>query len=427
LNKPAVKKDWRESFFDFLNGRISKIEEEYTMDNLQDISKAIFKERSEILGRLMLGLIEKKFGHLLHQEVCLCPLCKKRMEKHANNSRTVETLAGLIELNRPYFYCRGCRYGCYPLDEALELSDSSKQYDVQDAQVWLASEIPYETASETFERITGMKMSEHHTHTTMDNVAQCVEILDVFPSKEEIDGAIGKLSHTSHRRPILMLAIDGAHAPTRPEPTPHPRNEKRGKGQWKEVKGFRLYLLNKKETIHVASWHQICEDHELANDLQRIKDADLIDENKIRLAIIGDGAPWIWNRCKELFPSAKEILDYYHCSEYVHDVGNAYYGKETSEARLWCERILTCIYFGDHGDVLDELSDMSSEKEGVAEKIDKFYTYLKNNCTKMNYDTAKRGGYHIGSGAIESANKFISHVRIKRSGAWWYKENANNI
>jgi hypothetical protein len=39
----------------------------------------------------------------------------------------------------------------------------------------------------------------------------------------------------------------------------------------------------------------------------------------------------------------------------------------------------------------------------------------------------KRGGYHIGSGGIESSNKFISNVRLKRSGAWWYPTNANNI
>jgi hypothetical protein len=29
------------------------------------------------------------------------------------------------------------------------------------------------------------------------------------------------------------------------------------------------------------------------------------------------------------------------------------------------------------------------------------------------------------SGGIESANKFISRVRLKRSGAWWYVEQAN--
>lgn len=30
----------------------------------------------------------------------------------------------------------------------------------------------------------------------------------------------------------------------------------------------------------------------------------------------------------------------------------------------------------------------------------------------------------IGSGGIESANKFIGHVRLKRPGAWWVVENA---
>jgi hypothetical protein len=31
----------------------------------------------------------------------------------------------------------------------------------------------------------------------------------------------------------------------------------------------------------------------------------------------------------------------------------------------------------------------------------------------------------MGSGGIESANKFICHVRLKRSGAWWYVNHAN--
>ncbi len=62
-------------------------------------------------------------------------------------------------------------------------------------------------------------------------------------------------------------------------------------------------------------------------------------------------------------------------------------------------------------------------KEDIYKKLE----YLANHGKKMNYDSAKRGGYHIGSGAIESANKFISHTRLKRSGAWWYIKYANNI
>jgi len=159
----------------------------------------------------------------------------------------------------------------------------------------------------------------------------------------------------------------------------------------------------------------------------KIKEAGLIPEEKIRLGIIGDGAPWIWNRCKEIFPAAKEILDYYHCSEHVHGVANAHYGKESREAQQWFEATLARIYYGCHEDVLGGLQRMKARTQEAQDEIDKFYNYLSNHGEKMDYSSAKRGGYHIGSGAIESSNKFISHTRLKRSGAWWYTKNANNI
>jgi hypothetical protein len=264
-------------------------------------------------------------------------------------------------------------------------------------------------------------------HEATNAIGQEVGILDACPSKEDIYKKLEDLSKNKFRRPIMMLALDGAHGPMRPEPSPHPRKGKRGEGEWKEIKGFRLYLIDGQNITHVISWHQVCGDDELAQDLMRIKEAGLIPEEKIRLGIIGDGAPWIWNRCKEIFPSAKEILDYYHCSEYVHGVANAHYGKETREARQWCEATLTRIYYDCHEDVLSSLGKMKAQNQEVQDKIDTFYNYLAKHGKKMNYDSAKRGGYHIGSGAIESANKFISHTRLKRSGAWWYIKYANNI
>ncbi len=419
--------NWRSLFYDFLDTRLDKMEEEYPMEDLGEISKAVFQERAEILGQLILGFIERKFGHLLNQQNCDCPECGKSMQRHGKLSKTIQTLAGQFELTRPYFYCRACSLGYYPLDEALGLSESSKQYDVQDVEAWLSSETAYETASETYERITGVKLSEHHMHETTNTIGQEVGILDVCPSREEIDKKIKNLSKDKFRRPIMMLALDGAHGPMRPEPSPHPRKGKRGKGEYKEIKGFRLYLIDGQTIIHLISWHQVCADHELAEYLVKIKESGLIPEEKIRLGIIGDGAPWIWNRCKEIFPSAKEILDYYHCSEYVHGVANAHYGKETREARQWCEATLTRIHYGYHGDVLSGLGKMKAQTQDVQAKINTFYNYLANHCEKMNYGSVKRGGYHIGSGAIESANKFISHTRLKRSGAWWYIQNANNI
>ena len=59
--------------------------------------------------------------------------------------------------------------------------------------------------------------------------------------------------------------------------------------------------------------------------------------------------------------------------------------------------------------------------------IDKTAAYLKKHATRIDNGTAKLGGYHIGTGAIESAHKLISHVRLKRPEAWWYPGNANNV
>ena len=39
----------------------------------------------------------------------------------------------------------------------------------------------------------------------------------------------------------------------------------------------------------------------------------------------------------------------------------------------------------------------------------------------------RRGGYPLGSGGIESSNQFICHVRLKRSGAWWYEASSNQM
>jgi hypothetical protein len=43
------------------------------------------------------------------------------------------------------------------------------------------------------------------------------------------------------------------------------------------------------------------------------------------------------------------------------------------------------------------------------------------------YRQLRRGGYPLGSGGSESSNKFIGHVRRKRSGAWWYEINNNQM
>ncbi len=416
----------RAKFYNFFDKRLDEIEDQYPMNNLNDISHAIFKNRSDILGQLALSFIEKNFSFYLNQTHCDCPICKKTLKaKKEKRKRELETLIGNYGLYRPYFYCNNCNKGYFPLDEALGLSDELKQYDVQDVGAYLTSELPYETASNTYEKCTGQKFSSSKMHETTQNIAKDLSILDVCPTSNEIEKKIDELSKENFRRPVMMLGIDGAHAPTRLEPAR--RDQKRGPGEWKEAKGFRLYLIDSDRIAHLISWHQIQDDKELGKALSEIKEANLIPEGKVRLCVIGDGAPWIWNRVKEVFPSAKEVLDFYHCSEYVHKLANAQYGKGSKKAQEWVEATFTRLFDNRIEDVLAGLRRMKASSDDIADLINGVIRYLDERKDKLNYGAAKRGGYHIGSGAIESSNKFICNVRLKRSGAWWYPTNANNI
>lgn len=417
--------NWRCRFFEFLDERLDKIEREVSMVELGDITDAIFRNKSAILGQLTLGFIENKYGDLLDQEYAKCPICGKVHKSRGKVKRKLEARVGGFDLYRPYFYCKKCQKGWYPLDEALGLADSPVQYDLQDVEAWLSTELPYGTASEAYKRCAGGSLSDHHMHDITNQIAGGVSLLDVCPTKTEIESKIAELSEGKFRRPVMMLAIDGAHTPTRPEPSP--RKGKRGKGEWKEAKGFRLYLIDSERIVHLISWHQVQDDKELAEALLTIKNAGLIPEDKVRLCAIADGASWIWNRVCEIFSTIKLVLDFFHCSEYVHDLANIQYGKGTKKAQEWVEATFVRLFHNHVTDVIRGIKRMEPISPEAKEKMKDVLRYLSNHKDKMDYGAARRAGYHIGSGAIESANKFIGHTRLKRSGAWWYPTNANNI
>jgi hypothetical protein len=417
--------DWREELFNDFGNQIDIIESK-DMNKLEDITGAIFHQKSELLGKMIYGFIKKHYHHLLNQEFCDCPQCAKMLKaKDMAVKRTVETANGKFDLYRPYFYCSTCKIGFYPLDEVLGLASGTKQYDVQELETWLGMDMTFDKASQTYQKFTDEKLSADHVHETSNRIAGHFDIVDVCPSRDEVEAKIVELSKGKTWRPVMMMAIDGAKEPTRPEPSPW--KGKRGKYEYKEAKGFRLYLVDSTKIIHLASWHQIQDDKQLAEDLLVIKEAGLVPEDKVRFCVIGDGAPWIWNRIQEIFPTAKQILDFYHCSEYIHAVAHSQYGEKTKGAQEWVEATFTRLFHNDIKKVIHGLKIMIPKSDTAQEKIDKAIGYLTNHKDRTNYGTAKRAGYHIGSGAIESANKFICHGRLKKSGAWWYISNSNNI
>ena len=142
---------------------------------------------------------------------------RSQVERSGCGESHGETRVGAVQLERPYFYCRPCRLGRYPLDDKLGLSKGCFQLDVQQAAAELAIELPDEEASKGFGRLSGISLSSERMHTLMNQVAEGLSWFDVAPSREEMDGLVAQVAAGRFRRPVMGLGLDGAYVPSRPE------------------------------------------------------------------------------------------------------------------------------------------------------------------------------------------------------------------
>jgi hypothetical protein len=172
--------------------------------------------------------------------------------------------------------------------------------------------------------------------------------------------------------------------------------------------------------------HQVHNEEQLGEALKQIKEAGVLPEEQVRLCVVCDGAEWIWKHVQALFPQARQVLDYYHCAQYLHRVAKVHYGASV-QAVEWVEATMTRLYLGKVGLVLGGLQRMQARSDEAAKAIANCWTYLDEHRGRTAYRKLRQGGYPLGSGGIESSNKCICHVRLKRSGAWWYEANSNHM
>jgi len=90
LPHESSESSWRTEIFEFLNEKLDQLETESSMDKIEDITGAIFQNKSEILGRMTLGLIKNRYGDLLEQEYYDCPTCGKRIKAWNKKSKNAK-------------------------------------------------------------------------------------------------------------------------------------------------------------------------------------------------------------------------------------------------------------------------------------------------------------------------------------------------
>jgi hypothetical protein len=420
----------------YLDGWLARVEAYMPEDipSLQELTHAGFALRQELTGQITEALVAQRHAQVLHQRTRPCPHGQRLLPARPAPPRTVHTMVGEVSLARPYFYCPQCQHGCAPLDDALQLSARRTPWDLQQAAARLAAEVPCATAQELFAQLTGLALSAHAIHEVTGDLRDELGVLEVSPTAADLAHRVAEMAAGKTWRPILVLGIDGAYVPTRPEQaqglvTGRQRTRAKragGQGEWKEAKGVRFYVVDQERIVPRLSGHQVQTDEEAADALRQVKAAGLIPEDQVRVCVLGDGAKWLWNQVKTLFPTAVQILDDDHCREHVHKVGALPFAEDAAQAQEWVEATMARLFWGDVDWAVEGLQALQPRDPQAAEAIRQLIGFLQNSAERLQYRRARKGGYPIGRGGIEAANKRISHVRLKRSGAWWYRKQANH-
>ena len=144
------------------------------------------------------------------------------------------------------------------------------------------------------------------------------------------------------------------------------------------------------------------------------------------MLVLADGGAWIWNLTEDRWPAARQLLDFYHGSEHLWELGRACCGQEEARAKSWVEQRLHQLRHGQEQSVLREIAALKAPRGQGGKTVKKEQNYFAGQAGRMNYQEIADRGWPIGSGAVESACR-QSQRRFKGPGQFWTQAGLRNL
>lgn len=342
-------------------------------------------------------------------------------------SRGLKTVFGSITLSRAVYseYYSGGQKAF--LDEKLKIEDKRTDPLIKYWTDILGTIAPFEEAADVLNKIRGIKISAKQVENSTEETASMITKLhdqDIREIQLNDKGQVppANITLNQNAKRTVYLETDGCHINT--------------ESDWKECKTFMLFELEKKnENEHRLKNKRYFSTMKDAVEIKRQMKYHLekyCGKEETNIVCIGDGAKWIWNIMQELFPkkiyhaTIVEIVDWYHAIEKIGDIKKEIFADEEKGKAFFkeCEEYLMKGNIETIEQILVQLRDKQQLEEKRA-FVDAKLTYFISNKEKMRYEKFKERGFCIGSGAIESANKYVVQRRLKLPGMKWKENNAN--
>lgn len=379
------------------------------------------------LGKMLLYLWLVWLTPRYPESEIACRHCGEQAKYQRKRKGMLRSMFGEIHYQRAYYVCEACAKGSYPLDDQLGLRPNQMSAEMERLAGLLGVQMPFAQASEVFEELTLVRLSDHSVNKATQSYGQKMEHQEKqwYVETLDNDGMLKRERETPRPR-RLYGSLDGGRVRVRHEVPPWRELKV---GAWFEAKGQPPTTPDGKWTIeanNITYYSDIAKAEDFgktmwATSVQRQAD------RAVELIFLGDGARWIWDLVDLYFPDAVQIVDWFHACEYLTPVAKATF-PDTQQQEQWIQQVKDDLWQGNLSDVIDACQQhVQPQLKRENDPAQVAARYFRNNQHRMDYPAYRANGYQIGSGTIESGVKQIASQRMKVSGARWNLDNARLV
>lgn len=278
------------------------------------------------------------------------------------------------------------------------------------------------SATQTFELVRGYLANFDAVEITETMIRETAESRGLAILKaDELAAEKGMYVGTPTRTEILYVQADGAMVPIRPQ-------EGAKRVEYKENKAgivFREEDLNrrpdgkceiKKKRFATSLAAGVKHFEQLLGHAAK-KSGSLGAKT---IVFISDGSEWLDSVRQRLFPKSVHILDWYHAEEHLWKCAKEIFGERaTGKINAWVVPLKQMLWDGLAEAVCERLLFEAERHKKAETDLRELYGYYHSRVEKMRYPHFRRLGYFIGSGAIESAHRYLVQSRLKQAGMKW--------
>jgi hypothetical protein len=362
-----------------------------------------------------------------------CP-CGHQADYRELRSRRILTALGEVELTRPWYLCRRCHKGQFPVDGQLDVENRDCSPGVRRMQALVGQQVPFNHGREQMKVLAGLEV----TAKAVERAAEAIGADIAAGEQREICKTIQLDLPVVVGQPIPMLYVqmDGTGVPVVKRET----EGRKGKtdGQPAHTREVKLGCVFTQTT-----WDQegfAMRDPDSTTYTGAIETAEEFGKriyweawnrgwSRAEMKVVmGDGAEWIWNLADQHFPGAVQIVDLYHARQHLWGLARRLYPNASVNQQAWMKvhqkRLLDK---GKIAKLVLALRSIESTNADLLETIRTEAEYFERNAERMRYPKFRQQHLFVGSGVIEAGCKTVIGSRLKQSGMFWTVRGANAI